>query len=153
LYQVFGINASRSRWCYYAAEIRNVRDTERYINVSLGRENRNLTMVKQIAIILLKIGAMSAAGNLAGCSYTGPSDFEKGESMPDRTIEQVLKDRTDDWMAIPGVEGTAIGLSEGKPCIRIFTSRKPQEVRGKIPSTVEGYPVIIEETGAFRALD
>jgi len=60
---------------------------------------------------------------------------------------------TTDWMAIPGVEGTAIGLYEGKPCIKIFSSSRSQEVRAKIPSTVEGYPVIIEETGDFRALD
>ncbi len=110
-------------------------------------------MVRQIAIVLLNIVAVTAAGSLAGCSYSGPSGLEKGESMPERTIEQVLKDRTDDWMAIPGVEGTAIGLSEGKPCIKIFTSSKPQEIQDKIPSTVEGYPVIIEETGAFRALE
>ena len=110
-------------------------------------------MVREIAIVLLNICAISAAGILAGCSYTGPSGLEKGQPMPERTIEQVLKDKTDQWMAIPGVEGTAIGLSEGKPCIRIFTSSKPQEIRAKIPSTVEGYPVIIEETGAFRALE
>ncbi|MFH1884818.1 MAG: hypothetical protein ABIL62_19130 [Planctomycetota bacterium] len=110
-------------------------------------------MVRRISIVLLNIGAMSAAGMLTGCSYTGHSGLEKGQYMPERTIEQVQEEHTDAWMAIPGVEGTAIGLSEGKPCIRIFTSSKPQEVRDKIPSTVEGYPVIIEETGAFRALD
>ena len=80
-------------------------------------------------------------------------DLEKGRTMPERTIEQVQEEHTDDWMAIPGVEGTAIGLYEGKPCIKIFTSKKPHEIRAKIPSTVEGYPVIIEETGAFRALE
>ncbi len=110
-------------------------------------------MVRQISIILLNIGAIITAGNLVGCFYTGPGGPEKGESMPERTIEQVQEEHTVEWMAIPGVEGTAIGLSEGKPCIKIFTSRKPQEVRGKISSTVEGYPVIIEETGAFRALE
>ena len=110
-------------------------------------------MVRWIVIVLLNICAISAAGILAGCSYTGPSGLEKGQSMAERTIEQVLKDRTDDWMAISGVEGTAIGLFEGKPCIKIFTSSKAQEIRDKIPSTVEGHPVIIEETGAFRALD
>ncbi len=110
-------------------------------------------MIREIAIVLLNIGAMSAAGILTGCSYTGPSDPEKGRYMTERTIEQVQEEHTDDWMAIPGVEGTAIGLYEGKPCIKIFTSKKPHEIRAKIPSTVEGYPVIIEETGAFRALD
>lgn len=110
-------------------------------------------MVRWSPVVLLSISAMSAAGSLVGCSYTGTSDLEKGQSMPERTIEQVLKDRTDEWMAIPGVEGTAIGLSEGKPCIKIFASSNPQQLRAKIPSTVENYPVIIEETGEFRALE
>ena len=110
-------------------------------------------MVRWIAIVLLSIGAMTAAGILTGCSYSGPSGLEKGRTMPERTIEQVQEEHTDAWMAIPGVEGTAIGLFEGKPCIKIFTSSKPQELRAKIPSTIENYPVIIEETGEFRALD
>jgi len=110
-------------------------------------------MIRENVIVLLNIVAISAAGNLAGCSYTGPSDLEKGHSMPERTIEQVQEEHTDDWMAIPGVEGTAIGLFEDKPCIKIFSSRKAEELRAKIPSTIEGYPVIIEETGIFRALN
>ena len=110
-------------------------------------------MVRQIAIVLLNIGIMTTAGNLAGCSHTVPGDPEKGQYMPERTIEQVQEKHTDGWMAIPGVEGTAIGLFEGKPCIKIFTSSKPQQLRANIPSTIEGYPVIIEETGEFRALD
>ena len=110
-------------------------------------------MVRRIAIVLLNIGAMIAAGNLAGCSYTGPSDPEKGQYMPERTIEQVQEEHTDGWMAIPGVEGTAIGLFEGKPCIKILSSVSPQQLRTSIPSTVGGYPVIIERTGEFRALD
>ncbi len=110
-------------------------------------------MVKQIVIVLLSIGAIITAGNITGCFYTGPSDHEKGQTMPERTIEQVQEELTDAWMAIPGVLGTAIGLYEGKPCIKIFTSSKSQQLQDKIPSTVEGYPVIIEETGEFRALD
>ncbi|MGA1870655.1 MAG: hypothetical protein ACMUJM_19145 [bacterium] len=111
-------------------------------------------MVRWILIVLLNICAITAAGILTGCgSYTGPSGIEKGRHMSERTIEQVQEEHTDGWMAIPGVEGTAIGLFDGKPCIKIFTSSKPKEVRDKIPSRVEGYPVIIEETGEFRALD
>jgi hypothetical protein len=110
-------------------------------------------MVKQIVIVSLNICVMSAAGILTGCSYIGHNDLEKGQYMPERTIEQVQEKHTDEWMAIPGVEGTAIGLYKGKPCIKIFSSKKPQELRAKIPSMVEGYPVVIEETGAFRALD
>jgi len=73
--------------------------------------------------------------------------------MACKTIEQVRKEYTDNWISIPGVEGTAIGLFENKPCIKIFSSKKAKDLRGVIPSTVEGYPVIIEETGNFRALN
>ena len=110
-------------------------------------------MIREIVIVLLNIVAMTAAGILAGCSYTDPGDLEKGRTMSERTIEQVQEEHTDDWMAIPGVEGTAIGLYEGKPCIKIFSSKKAEDMRAMIPSTVEGYPVIIEETGIFRALN
>ena len=79
--------------------------------------------------------------------------IKKGQSMPQRSIEQVLEDNTDQWMAIPGVEGIAIGLFEDKPCIKIFASSNPQNLQDKIPSMVEDYPVIIEETGEFRALE
>lgn len=79
--------------------------------------------------------------------------IEKGDSMPQRSIEQVLKENTDQWLAIPGVEGTAISLFEGKHCIRIFASSNAQKLQDKIPSTIEGYPVVIEETGEFRALE
>ena len=116
-------------------------------------KNKGLSMVWRIAIILLNIIFITTAGNVAGCSCIGSSDPGKGQSMPDKTIKQVLQDNTDQWMAIPGVEGTAIGLFKGKPCIRIFTSLKPEQLKDKIPSTVEGYPVIIEETGSFHALD
>jgi hypothetical protein len=73
--------------------------------------------------------------------------------MSGKTIEQVRKEHTYDWMSIPGVEGTAIGLFEDKQCIKIFSSIKAEQLRHRIPATIEGYPVIIEETGTFRALD
>ena len=70
-----------------------------------------------------------------------------------RTIEEVHEVCTVQWMNIPGVQGTGIGLYEDKPCIRIFSSVPAEELKGKIPSVVESYPVIIEETGTFRALE
>ncbi|MEK9135515.1 MAG: hypothetical protein AAB393_00190 [Bacteroidota bacterium] len=106
-------------------------------------------MGREIAIGLLNLVVMSAAG-CSGSVVDGP---EKGRQMPERIIEQVQEAHTDEWMAIPGVEGTAIGLFKGKPCIKIFASVKSEKLRSKIPSSVEGYPVIIEETGTFRPLE
>ena len=77
---------------------------------------------------------------------------EKHEKMHNKSIEEVLKHCTNSQMAIDCVEGTAIGLYKGKLCIKVFSSVKLQKLQGKIPSSVEGYPVVIEETGTFRAL-
>ena len=73
--------------------------------------------------------------------------------MKNKSIEQVLKENTKQWLSTPGVEGVAIGEYKGKSCIRIFTSVDPKNLQDEIPSRAEGYPVIIEKTGPFGALE
>jgi hypothetical protein len=73
--------------------------------------------------------------------------------MPDKTIQQVQEEHTDEWMAIPGVVGTAIGAPDGTPSILILTASNADRIRTQIPSTMEGYPVVIQHAGEFRALD
>ena len=72
--------------------------------------------------------------------------------MPRRNIKEVLKKHTAELMEIPGVAGVAEGESQGKPCIRVFVLDRNSEFLRRIPSTLEGYPVKIEESGEFRAL-
>ncbi len=103
------------------------------------------SMHRQIIKIILNIIAIILCNIIVGCN-------EKGGSMPQKPIEQVQEEHTDQWMAIPGVEGIAIGLYKGKACISVFSSVEAQKLRDKIPSVVEGYPVIIEQTGTIRAL-
>ena len=69
-----------------------------------------------------------------------------------RTIAEALKDLTDRVMSIPGVVGTAEGLCEGKPCLKVFLAKKTPELLQQIPAVLEGYPVTTEETETFRAL-
>ncbi len=73
--------------------------------------------------------------------------------MPHRTIEEALEAHTDRLMAIPGVVGTARGLCEGTPCIKVFVAKKTPELLRQIPAAIEGYPVAVEESGEFRAFD
>jgi hypothetical protein len=70
--------------------------------------------------------------------------------VPARTIEEVLAAHTDALMAVPGVVGTAIGVSEGAPCIRVLVTDAGAAVRGRIPERLEGYPVRVEVTGVIR---
>ena len=48
----------------------------------------------------------------------------------------------------PGVTGTAIGLSRGKPCLKVFV--KDRRSAGKIPSRIDGHRVEVEVTGTFE---
>ena len=72
--------------------------------------------------------------------------------MPATTIQEVLEEHTDAWMATPGVVGTAIGEFEGRPCIKVLVAEKTRQLQERIPTAVEGHRVVLEETGEFRAL-
>jgi hypothetical protein len=72
--------------------------------------------------------------------------------MPQKSIEVVLKEHTDELMALPGVVGTAQSLCDDKPCIKVYVDELTPELKGKIPKKIEGYAVDIEVTGEIRAL-
>lgn len=72
--------------------------------------------------------------------------------MPKKSIEAVLQENTEKLMAVPGVLGFGEGLCNNKPCIKVFVLEKTSGLQKKIPRTLEGYPVEIEETGEIHAL-
>ena len=69
-----------------------------------------------------------------------------------RPIADVLREQTDALMALPGVVGTAQGEQDGAPCILVLVVRLTEELRARIPNGLEGYPVVIDETGEINAL-
>ena len=81
-----------------------------------------------------------------------PSEsVDRGEAVVTAmSIEDAQKQLTDSLMTLPGWAGTAIGECEGAPCIKVMVVRKTEELMAKIPSTFEGFPVVVEETGEFR---
>ncbi len=87
----------------------------------------------------------------AGCGNA--SKNERGnELLPAQEIKQVMKAHVEELMANPGVVGVAIGaLDDGRPCIRVLVVEDNSEIRSKIPTELEGYRVVIDETGEIRA--
>jgi hypothetical protein len=75
------------------------------------------------------------------------------ESVNRKPIEQVLRENAAHWMTLPGVVGTAIGLHQDKPCIMVLVAQRADELAKTIPTSVEGYPVVIEVTGEIKALN
>ena len=70
--------------------------------------------------------------------------------MNRRIIREVVKRHASEMLAISGVVGIGVGESQGKPCILVFVRDKRAVVQ-KIPNTLEGYIVRVEESGDFRA--
>lgn len=119
--------------------------------VSSGNRISDLGAAGKALVVILAMGLL---GNGAmGCAKNTVEDYGGEKQMPAKSIEKVLEEHTDEWMSIPGVVGTAIGEYEGKPCIKVLVVENTDELTRKVPSQVEGYPVVIEETGEIRALE
>ena len=105
-----------------------------------------------VKMIIFGTGLIVLSGWDVGCVKKPANDHGEEKTMPTKAIEQVLKEHTDAWMSISGVVGTAIGEHKGKPCIKVLVVKKTENLTKRIPSQVEGFPVILEETGEIRAL-
>ena len=69
-----------------------------------------------------------------------------------QSIEQAhdaLTRKVIDWA---GVTGTAIGLHAGKPCLKVYVTGSDPALRRRLPSSVGGFRVVVEETGVIRPL-
>jgi len=98
-----------------------------------------------LSMMIFSIGIIILGSSVVGCLNKTVDKHEGEKKMQAKTIEVVLEEHTDKWMDISGVVGTAIGEYEGNPCIRIFVVKKTEELMKKIPSQVEGFPVIIRD--------
>ena len=98
------------------------------------------------------IGVIAFASTFAACSNNVVDNHQGEKIMPTRPIEAVLSEHTDELMSIQGVVGTAQGLCDDKPCIKVFVVKKTPELDQKIPDVLEGYTVEVVEIGEIKAL-
>jgi hypothetical protein len=96
-------------------------------------------------ISLILIGsAVVACGNDA-------EEYRAGEMpMSPETVRKALETHTDELMSLPGVVGTGQGLCDNQPCIEVFVIKNSPHLEERIKKILEGYPVVIQETGHFR---
>jgi hypothetical protein len=65
----------------------------------------------------------------------------------------VIQRHSDSLLTIPGVVGVYEGrTADNRPVIRIMVAKRTPEHDERLPKTLEGYPVEIEETGEIRPL-
>ena len=109
-------------------------------------------MFPTIKMILMSICVIFFAIGIGGCGNKAVENGQGEEAMPSKTIEEVLKEHTEELMYIPGVVGTGEGLCNDKPCIKVFVLKFTTELEQKILNILEGYHVEVEETGGFEVL-
>ena len=54
--------------------------------------------------------------------------------------------------ALPGVVGVAEGEADGRSCITVYVTEKTAGVVGQIPAELEGWRLVVRESGEIRAL-
>ncbi len=72
--------------------------------------------------------------------------------MGEKPIVKVVEEYAPRWLALPGIVGVGVGESGGQPCIKVFVSRRAPETLASIGHSVEGWPVVVEQSGDIRAL-
>jgi hypothetical protein len=89
-----------------------------------------------------------------GCQTADQPNQPPTHAMPLRDINAVLKGHDRELMAHSGVVGIYVGLmkDDKTPCLRVMVIKATRELRQKIPASLEGYPVVIEETGVIKPM-
>jgi hypothetical protein len=72
--------------------------------------------------------------------------------MPSETLRRVLERHVQRLVSLPGVVGVAEGEADGRPCVTVYVAEMTAGVVGQLPSELEGWPVVIRESGEFRGL-
>jgi len=98
-----------------------------------------------------------ACGEPAPDPYTGvgegPSALPPtapGDSAMSDALERAQARVTRQVIDLEGVTGTALGLCDGKPCIKIYLESDSSALRRRLPRSEAGFPVVTEVTGKIR---
>jgi len=72
---------------------------------------------------------------------------------PTRPIDEVLAEHDQEILTIPGVTMIYVGANpQGKPCLKVGVEVATPEVEERIPREIEGWPVVVEETGKIEPM-
>lgn len=105
-------------------------------------------ILKTILIILL---ALTLGLGILGCVVKRKE--KRVSSAKNISVEQAFDAHRDSLLSIPGVVGAGIARLDQKPCIMVMVQTHTPEIERLVPKELDGYPVVIEITGDFKALD
>ena len=103
---------------------------------------RRISTPVQLGIVVLILVMLGVANY--GCE-------KKNESKLD--INSVKDAHANELMAIEGVVGLYVGrMNDSIPAIGVMVVKKTPELEKLVPKSLEGYPVLIDETGVIHPM-
>jgi hypothetical protein len=97
--------------------------------------------------------ALIVAALAAGCRGATPPPGESGKMEAMKPVADVIAAHAPELMKIEGVAGVYEGeTAQRRPCVRIMLVKRTPELESKLPRTLDGYPVEIEETGEIKPM-
>ena len=98
-------------------------------------------------VIALYLGGLGASGCGAPSDRPEPAGKDTVSSIAD-----VIARHSSELMGVPGVVGVYEGETHGHRVVRIMVAKRTPELVARLPSTLEGHSVEIEETGVVRPM-
>lgn len=68
------------------------------------------------------------------------------------SIQEIQQKHQYDLMRIPGVVGVGIGLEADESVLVVMVAKQTRTIKRKVPKQLDGYRLVIQETGVIRAL-
>ena len=67
------------------------------------------------------------------------------------TIAATIERHSAELLEISGVVGLAEGARDGQAVLQILVEHRTPELLAQLPGTLDGYPVVVVETGEIRS--
>jgi len=105
-------------------------------------------------IFIFSLIVTSSLFCFGGCLTKVDDNKKEKEQMQKKSIEEVMREHSDKIMSIEGVVGFYQGkLDDGRDCITIMVIELNEKLEELLPKELDGYPVIIEETGEIKPMN
>ena len=110
-------------------------------------------MLVRIAAPMVALACIAIAAIGTGCERRSGDKPVPEAAKPMKTIDDVIKQYSDSLMGIPGVVGLYHGLNEdGSSCLKVMVKKKTPELEKRLPKSLEGFAVVIDETGEIKPM-
>ena len=108
---------------------------------------------KLSGLFVAAVAALWLGGCGAESDRRSPDTAGREVDVPERDINAVLDAHDEELMEIPGVIGVAVGqLEDRTPVLLILVIEETDEIKRRVPKTIEGHPTKIMVTGEIKPL-